>query len=68
VSVGVGHIDLATAHHAINHRAEDTQKQPCTHASSSEQQGGEQHPHRRGEGDGQLAAAPGGSGDGVRHG
>ena len=60
VFVGVGHIDLATPNDAINDGPNDTQKQSEPHAAGSEQQCRKQHPHRRGEEDGELAALLGG--------
>ena len=56
VFVGVGHINVAAFHHAINDGANDTEEQPCAHACGGEQQRGEQHPEGRGEDDGDFAA------------
>lgn len=56
VSVSVAHINRATLYHAINNGADDTEKQPRTHACGGEQERGKQHAHRRGEGDGGFAA------------
>ena len=67
VFVSVGHVDPATTHHAIKHRANDTQKQPGAHASSGEQKRGEEHAYGRGKSDGELGAEAGRHGIAVRH-
>ena len=43
MSVGVSHIDLDSLNHAINHRADDTAKQPDGHAARRKQQRREEH-------------------------
>ena len=58
---------LITTYHATNHRAKNTKEQPCAHAQATEQQRGKEHPHRRGERDGQLGVLAGRHGIAVRH-
>ncbi len=56
VLVSVRHIDLTAMQQSVNSHANNTKKQPQAHASGREQQGGEQHTHRRGKSDGEPTA------------
>ena len=54
--VGVAHVGLDSGDQSVGDHADDAEQQAEPHASGGEDEGGEEHPHRRGEEDGELAA------------